>query len=171
VLSAEYLFYHGVQCSVGKDPSIGLTFEEVTEALSKHGQPAEAEWPYSQAQPNPWIPPSVSQRWFGKLKEATADSIIAITALLRRASPVVLGLQLSSAFVGPLPADFSIRGDGAGFGGHAVLAVGLGRRRNDEQYFLIRNSWGRAWGDNGHAWLACDYLADKLIGYSSVFKL
>jgi hypothetical protein len=45
-LSVEYLFYQSVKHSVAKDPSIGLTFEEVRNALAKMGQPLEKEWPY-----------------------------------------------------------------------------------------------------------------------------
>lgn len=45
---------------------------------------------------------------------------------------------------------------------HAVLAVGLGE---DEAgaYTLIRNSWGRDWGDEGHAWLHDDYVHSRLL--------
>ncbi|WP_432710899.1 hypothetical protein [Pseudomonas syringae] len=26
-------------------------------------------------------------------------------------------------------------------------------------WFLIRNSWGEAWGNNGHAWIPAKYIA------------
>lgn len=35
-------------------------------------------------------------------------------------------------------------------GYHAVAVVGYDEKAG---YFLIRNSWGEDWGDNGHAWL------------------
>jgi C1A family cysteine protease len=51
-------------------------------------------------------------------------------------------------------------------GGHAVLVVGIGRRTTsaDDDLLMIRNSWGFAWGEGGHAWLPAEYLNDKLIG-------
>lgn len=43
-------------------------------------------------------------------------------------------------------------------GGHAVLAVGY----NDaEKRFLIRNSWGTAWGQNGYFTMPYEYLSDR----------
>ena len=38
------------------------------------------------------------------------------------------------------------------YGGHAVNIVGV-----DGDYFIIRNSWGQDWGDNGYAYLSFNY--------------
>ena len=50
-------------------------------------------------------------------------------------------------------------------GGHAVLAVGYDDRlriRSDRGAFLIRNSWGVAWGDGGYGWLPYAYVREEL---------
>ena len=39
-------------------------------------------------------------------------------------------------------------------GGHAVLAVGYNRQK---QLFLVRNSWGAEWGQNGYFWMPFSY--------------
>jgi len=68
---------------------------------------------------------------------------------------------LKSALVkyGPLPTAFMVYADfmnyksgvysyvsGKKLGGHAVLLVGY---NDDEQYFIVKNSWGPGWGEDG----------------------
>lgn len=55
--------------------------------------------------------------------------------------------------------------------GHAIMAVGYDDARkikNTESNktttgaLLIRNSWGKSWGDKGYGWLPYDYVKNKL---------
>jgi C1A family cysteine protease len=43
-------------------------------------------------------------------------------------------------------------------GGHAVLAVGYD---DAQDWFIVRNSWGPAWGDQGYFYLPYTYVADE----------
>ena len=43
-------------------------------------------------------------------------------------------------------------------GGHCVVAVGYD---DQQQRFLIRNSWGAQWGDNGYCTMPYAYLSDQ----------
>ena len=36
---------------------------------------------------------------------------------------------------------------------HAVTAVGYGKE-GDKEYYIIRNSWGPSWGENGYIKIA-----------------
>ena len=167
-LAVEFLFYHAIRIAKVGNLTDGILFEEAAAALAQNGQPAEAEWPYNPVQPEPWNPPVVTTLWHGSLDHAAADPVNSISELVRNGQPVVLGIRLSAAFLGPLRPNYSIPGAGDGYGGHAVLVVGLGHGASGVLYFLIRNSWGERWGDGGYAWLAADYLTDKHIGFAPV---
>jgi C1A family cysteine protease len=55
---------------------------------------------------------------------------------------------------------FPIDGDSL-IGGHAVLAVGFDDQKKigkDKGALLIRNSWGKEWGEQGYGWLPYAYV-------------
>lgn len=43
-------------------------------------------------------------------------------------------------------------------GGHAVLLAGYDRK---EKMYIVRNSWGQAWGDQGYFYIPFDYVHNK----------
>ncbi len=65
-------------------------------------------------------------------------------------------------------------------GGHAVVAVGYDDKMvvvntdcglKSKGALLIRNSWGKAWGDEGYGWLPYDYVLNGLaIDFWSMLK-
>jgi C1A family cysteine protease len=52
----------------------------------------------------------------------------------------------------PVPQEF--------LGGHAILAVGYD---DEKELVIIRNSWGKDWGDAGYGYLPYDYFAAGLV--------
>jgi C1A family cysteine protease len=72
---------------------------------------------------------------------------------------------------GPLPTAFMVYADfmnyksgvysyvsGKKLGGHAVLIVGY---NDDEQYFIVKNSWGTGWGEGGFFRISYDEMTTK----------
>lgn len=49
-------------------------------------------------------------------------------------------------------------------GGHAVMAVGYDDRR---QWFVVRNSWGKTWGDEGYFYMPYEFMQNT--NYASDF--
>lgn len=37
---------------------------------------------------------------------------------------------------------------------HAILAVGYGTNERGEEYYIVKNSWGKHWGENGYIKMA-----------------
>ncbi len=170
-LSAEFLFYHGAQQMPQKNSSNGLTFAAADLALRTNGQPDELDCPYQATITNPWSPQPVTKLWFGGLSHvATAASIF---DAVNQGIPVVVSVRLVPGFARVQKAPHIIDPSGSAFGGHAVLAVGIGRRPSaaTDDLLMIRNSWGEAWAEGGHAWLPVEYLKDKLIGCHSLSAL
>jgi len=58
---------------------------------------------------------------------------------------------------------------GGVLGGHAVKIVGFGVE-NGTQYWKVANSWGPAWGEQGHFRIAigncCNFDAQIIAGYA-----
>jgi C1A family cysteine protease len=48
-----------------------------------------------------------------------------------------------------------ITGNETDLGGHAMCCVGYDM---EKQMFIVRNSWGTEWGDNGYCYFPFEYL-------------
>lgn len=166
-LSVEYLFYHALQLMIDRDPSNGLTFAAGSDALRDEGQPEESSWPYQAnvVLPLPKPPDGIKPIWRANSRWVMNQDIAAVVSELENQRLVILGVQVSSAFFRPPTNPCLIDDVTPGFGGHAVLAVGIGTTPEGTRCVLIQNSWGSAWGDGGFAWLSTNFLAKNLIGY------
>jgi len=164
-LSPESLFFSGVHRS-HKDPKRGLTRTVVQEALVEDGQPLENAWPYLAETPakDKWNAPTLAADALHKATIEFAPRTVAqICEVLRAGTPVLLVIALTVAMYTPT-AGGVVRGtasDSVTTRRHAVLAIGSGHAR-DGTYLLIRNSWGKAWGTAGHAWVHEPYLTPHL---------
>jgi C1A family cysteine protease len=52
-------------------------------------------------------------------------------------------------------------------GGHAVCAVGYDQ---DKKWFIVRNSWGTDWGDQGYCYMPFDYVIKHANDFWSIRK-
>lgn len=166
-LSVEYLYYHA-QSLAGRTADAGCTTTSAMAALRSVGQPLESDWAYLAAVPeleSDWLPPSVSRR-YGRAAEFLDASLQVVMSSLATDRPVVLIIKLTTAFYSPDVGGGVQHDDGVAVTSvaiHAVLAVGHGVL-HDQPTILVRNSWGRGWGLDGHAWLTCGYLRSCLCG-------
>lgn len=175
-LCVEWLFYHAAQ-RAGTGLRQGTTIPDTRHVLQVLGQPLDQFWPYSgsPAFGTAWRPPMGKVPLFRCESDGSSTDLRQVREILNLDKPVVLALFISDAFTeattwlrkGP---EIILPDDGEPIDrerGHAVVAVGHGRL-GSEGLILVRNSWGRAWGSDGHAWVRDSYLSRRLFGGFSI---
>lgn len=168
--SRLFLYYHqrARLKSLHVDPRFGcpVQMREGIAAVAAHGFCPEELWPYdlarlddppsgiaeaaARAQPPAVFTPLPEEPTLAELRHTLVDG-----------SPLLFGLRVFTNFprrhtrgegAVPLPAP-----DDRALGAHAVLGVGYDDAR---EVILIRNSWGAAWGDHGHATVPYAFFSD-----------
>jgi hypothetical protein len=175
-LCVEWLFYHAAQ-RAGTGPGEGTTLTDTREVLREIGQPLEATWPYD-GRPHSgatWRPPVGVSPLFRCGSDAHGTNLAQVRQALDGGKPVVIALFVSAAFTAATTwlrtgTEIILPDDGEPIDhqrGHAVVAVGYGRI-GSEDLILVRNSWGPAWGADGHAWVRETYATRRLFGGFSI---
>lgn len=156
----------------------GAQIRDGIKSLATIGVCPETEWPYDDTPAltdgGPWPPgaragekPPAS--CYTDAKQAVALSyhriiqdVDQLKGCLASGYPFVFGFTVYSDFES---SDVAKSGEGQlptpaeqALGGHAVLAVGYD---DSTQRFLVRNSWGTAWGQAGYFTLPYAYLTER----------
>ena len=142
----------------------GATLRDGIKTLVKQGVCSEKLWPYVISRFT--LKPSPACYRDALTHQVTSyqriQTLGEMLACLADGYPFVFGFTVYESFESiavartgivsmPAPAERAV-------GGHAVLAVGY---NESERRFLVRNSWGRAWGRKGYFLMPFDYLADR----------
>lgn len=159
-LGPEYFYRATVQRIPGWKPGDGVQADAAAEA-SQAGHALEAHFPYQTVEPA--VPlealPDTLDLFGHPICFFNAD-VGQLIDSIRMGVPIGLALRLTYDFYSPadgiIPISHLVL---PGAMQHAVVAVGLGHDAHGETWFLIRNSWGKDWGQNGHAWIPAAYIA------------
>ncbi len=152
---------------IGMDGCQGSYIQKAMEFMTKRGAIPYDEFPYTDQdcskQPSQQQLQEASQyrmRGFNRLSAGDRTDAIDLRAIrenLSQGGPVAIGMMVGQSFMQnmlgkdlwvPEPGDRQM----SGFGGHAMCVVGY----DDKKYggsFLLMNSWGPEWGNNGFAWV------------------
>ncbi|MBU3182487.1 C1 family peptidase [Clostridium psychrophilum] len=146
----------------------GATNRDNVKSINKNGICEESLMPYDISKFT--IPPK--EESIINAKQYTISSYIALNNLsdikqaLSLSKLVILGMDVFESFenneiakTGKMPMPLPIEQN---LGGHSVLVVGY---VDADNYLIIRNSWGSAWGDNGYFYMPYDYLTSYTFDY------
>jgi C1A family cysteine protease len=142
----------------------GAEIRDGVKVCAKDGYCTEAFWPYN-------IKKFTSRPSRGAYKDAAGRKITeylrcpTLTECLNSIAegyPVVFGFTVYDAFEGDKVAEtgvLELPGPGEKpVGGHAVLMVGYDEPTNR---VLVRNSWGKDWGQGGYFWMPYQYVGNR----------
>jgi hypothetical protein len=161
---AEEVLYWGCK-RIDQDLIPGTTFPSASTALTQWGQPVETLWPYdpvridtdsSYQPPAAAIDPMVCNRT--RLVRIAADTP-AINSVVTNGLPVMLGVQMSGPFLYPVNGHIAVpQPAGMLAEGHAMLVVGYDDGTSGQGEWIVRNSWGLGWGEDGYGYLPYRYV-------------
>ncbi|MDE6860258.1 MAG: C1 family peptidase [Duncaniella sp.] len=172
-MSERYLFYH-TNVLTGR-PEGGSNFHEQLEALGKYGICTEALYPYEVDKilnkPSATATEDASSHRVlearqiplvsdGNKYDAIVENHRLLTSALSEGYPVGFSLHLYEDFGAGTdgyisrPSDISEDKD---VGYHAMVLVGYSER---DKCYIVRNSWGTDFGDNGYCYISSAYIDD-----------
>jgi C1A family cysteine protease len=149
--------------TVGEDA--GSEIRTGIKTIAKDGVCPETMWPYViskfKNKPTPaCYKEALKHRAITYMR--VAQDLKNLKACLSEGYPIVFGFNVFESFESPevaktgmvpmpLPKEKNI-------GGHAVVIVGFDDER---QVFIVRNSWGEDWGDQGYFYMPYAYIIDN----------
>jgi C1A family cysteine protease len=161
--SRLFLYYNVRMLDKNVNQDAGSTLTQGIVALEKYGISSENLWPYiipkfrDKPSPNAYLDASKHKLLSAKRVQQTMSSM---KGCLQSGFPFVTGIMIYSSFESnvatktgyiPMPNTRTERL----LGGHAVTCVGYNDTRG---VWIMKNSWGTGWGDNGNFYLPYNYL-------------
>jgi C1A family cysteine protease len=163
--SCLYIYYNErvIEGTVNQDS--GAMLRTGVKTLRASGVCRDVLWPYDTSRA--FRKPNADAYTEGSLhKMVTAfriESPDEMKTCLRNGFPFFYGMMLYSSFMSadvkrtgvvPMPNEYYERT----IGGHAILAVGFD---DEKQSYIVKNSWGTAWGDKGYFYMPYEYMHDS----------
>lgn len=188
MLSSMFV-YQASRYLLGLKGDTGAHMRTALKALAKLGAPPEDIWPYEPDVLLDEMPDTFACQLAQEYRAggyfrldvpslSGANLILRLKAALADGLPICFGLpahrslsdcSVANGFVIPLPGK-ETHSDDRLIGGHAMLMVGFDedaawKDETGQEYrgaFIVRNSWGAAWGDYGHAFLPYPFVTEGL---------
>jgi hypothetical protein len=160
-LSIDYLCHHAAKSDPDWKPGMAFTLDAMLDAVQAQGQPMERQYPYDltdHAAPLK-TPGTGLAPLYKRLNHGQDFDYDTVVKLVRAKGPVGVVVAVTQSLVAPKDGIVDFDPFALPDQYHAVVAVGVGRHKDSgEEHVLVRNSWGSAWGQNGHAWVPATHM-------------
>ncbi len=158
-ISRLFLYYNSRCMNGQQNVGMGAPLGNVLQCLSETGVCSEQLWPYITSKV--FIRPP--QNTYDEAKDRTISKYEYVPtdldtwkSVLAEGYPIIFGANLYQAFQQPRNGRIPMpRQNEVSTGAHAMLCVGYS---DPDRVFIVRNSWGHQWGDNGYCYFPYDYL-------------
>jgi len=158
------LYYNERKIEYNIPDDAGALLSDGIKCLLNYGVCPESEWPYNILK----FANKPTQKCYNdalKHKALVVENInndmYSMKNALNNGYPFVVAILLYESFEFDSVTKTGFNGNVATeklLGGHAVVCVGY---NNIKQCWIMRNSWGKSWGDNGYFYLPYAYLLDS----------
>lgn len=172
-LSRLFHYWHERELEHTTEDDAGATIRDGFKVLQKTGVCPEEVWPYKVAnfRDTPNHQAEALATYYRIEAYHRIHDLAGIKAALADGSPVVFGIWLYSSFeskeaikTGIIPVPN--RKKEKLLGGHALLAVGYKDGKVKGQgYVIVRNSWGKAWGDGGYCYIPYSFFKNRALTF------
>ena len=165
VPSRLFVYYGARSIQGNENRDSGSSIRDGMKFIAKSGVCAEVTWPYDVAKVKT---KPVKAAYTEALKHQAIqyqridDKLNSMRQCLAEGYPFVFGFTMYESFnskevwktgVVPMPSKSE-----KNLGGHSVTAVGYD---DDKRIMIVRNSWGKGWGDKGYFYMPYDYMRDS----------
>lgn len=160
--SRLFIYYNEREIENTIETDSGASLTDGIKTLKYIGVCPESKWVYDTDKFT--VKPNVECYEIAKLHQidifyAIKQELKQLKAALIQGYPIVFGFTVYSNFEKNSVKDTGIMEmpteDDIIIGGHAVAAVGFDDKKN---YFIVRNSWGTEWGDDGYFYMPYDFI-------------
>lgn len=160
--SRLFVYYNArlIQNTVNYDS--GTSMRTGIQSLVRYGYCEEELWPYDTAKwKNKPIQTAYRKAYMGRITKYSRikQDINTLKTALAAGTCFVFGFTVYSNFMTPEVKQSGIQQmpEGQMLGGHAILCGGFS---DEDQTFLIRNSWGSEWGIGGYFKMPYAYISN-----------
>ena len=165
-VSRMFIYYNARKQETDDVEDEGTALQDVIAGLRENGACSEQTWPFEEEsvndEPSEEAYEEASQ-FLVEDAEIIPVDLDAWKTALAAGNPIIFGCQLYDSFdrqkrPGLVPMPTNREASREAHGAHAMLCVGYS---DPDEMFIVRNSWGPEWGDEGYCYIPYRYLMDE----------